>query len=799
MLKIYFKIAFRNLAKNKLYSLINISGLTIGITSCILIGLYVSNELSYDRFHKNIDRIARVTTEYTVSGNKTQTGRTGSMAGPRLAAALPQIESYVRILNSDPDVVRYGDKTFIENRFLYCDSTFFKIFSFPLVEGNPLTALDAPNKIVMSRSMEKKYFGKALALGKIVRIGGTRDYIVSGVAQDAPANSQIQFNFLASYSSLQNANSPDWQHQIYNTYFLLHDTQNLPGLEKSIADYMRQQKDLRLAPNDYMTFHLEPMTKVHLYSTLSGLEPNGNITYIYILAAVAILILCIACANYTNLAIAQSARRLPEIGIRKVLGSANWQLFFQFIGESMLLNCFALFLAIWAAMATLPLFNNLVQRTLNTDVLLDPAAIALMILLYLFISFVSSAYPAIVLSNVRLIKVLKSGFSFSGKTGSLRKSLIIFQFIVSVFLIISTTVIFQQLSYIQHKNLGYNKDYIVVLPVDGVMRSNYEQLKEAIKQVPNVLSVSGGAEEVTNINWDDDVKTTPGASSSPVFANASPTDVDFVKTMGIKIIAGSDFSLSDWKQTDTLNNSDPYTSYMLNESLVKALGWTPEQAIGKILYRGTNKGIIKAVVKDFHYASLHQPIGPLVIFLDPYYQHMSREYVKISGKDIAATLKNLEITWKERVSHRPFQYHFLDDNYSVIYQNEQQTAKIFTTFSGLAILLACLGLFALVAYSIVQRAKEIAIRKVLGADVLQIIVLITGDFVKLVLIASLIAFPIAWLSINSWLRSFAYRINISWWIFFAAGSITVVVALFTIVLQSIRAANMNPVRSLKNE
>lgn len=799
MLKMYLKIAFRNLAKNKLYSFINISGLTIGIASCILIGLYISNELSYDRFHKNTNRLVRVTTEYTVNGDKTQTGRTGSMAGPRLAAALPQIESYVRILNSDPDVVRYGDKTFIENRFLYCDSTFFKIFSFSLVEGNPLTALDAPNKIVMSQSMEKKYFGKALALGKIVRIGDTRDYIISGVAQDAPANSQIQFNFLASYSSLLNANAPDWNHQIYNTFLLLHDTKNLPRLEKNIAGYMRQQKDLTLAPNDYMTFHLEPMANVHLYSSLSGLEPNGNITYIYILGAVALLILCIASANYTNLAIAQSARRLPEIGIRKVLGSANWQLFFQFIGESMLLNCFALFLAICAARATLPLFNNLVQRSLNTDVFLDPAAIALMILLYLFISFVSGAYPAVVLSNVRLIKVLKSGFSFSGKTGSLRKSLIIFQFIVSVFLIISTTVIFQQLSYIQHKNLGYNKDNIVVLPVDGVMRSNYEQLKEAIKQVPNVLSVSGGAEEVTNINWDDDVKTTPGELSSSVFANASPTDVDFVKTMGIRIMAGSDFTLSDWKQTDTLNNSDPHTSFMLNESLVKALGWTPEQAIGKILYRGANKGIIKAVVKDFHYTSLHQPIGHLVIFLDPYYQHMSREYVKISGKDIAATLKNLEITWKERVSHRPFQYHFLDDNYNVIYQNEQQTAKIFTTFSGLAILLACLGLFALVAYSIVQRAKEIGIRKVLGADVLQIIVLITSDFVKLVLIASLIAFPIAWVSMNSWLRSFAYRINISWWIFFAAGSITVVVALFTIVFQSIRAANMNPVKSLKNE
>ena len=799
MLKMYLKIAWRNLAKNKLYSLVNIGGLTIGIASCILIGLYISNELSYDRFHKNADRLVRATTEYTMSGAKTQVGTTGSMAGPRLAAALPQVESYVRLRSFEPYVVRYGEKSFVEKRFVFADSTFFKMFTFPLVEGDPKTALDAPGKIVLSETMEKKYFGNEKAFGKIVRVGGTRDYIVSGVAKDAPANSQIQFNFLASYSSLANANRPNWGVEIYTTYFLLHDEHDLPGLERNVASYMHQQKDLFLTGNDYLIYHLEPITRVHLYSPLAGLEPNGNITYIYILAAVALLILCIASVNYTNLATAQSVRRLPEIGIRKVMGSARRQLFWQFIGESLLLNCFAFLFAIWAAILLLPLFDQLVERTLDASILLNPVAIALMLLLYLIISLISGIYPAFILSNIKLIKVLKSGFSFSGKTGMLRRSLIVFQFMVSVFLIISTVIIFQQLSYIQHKNLGYNKDNVVVLPVDNVIRGNYEQLKDAIKNVPNVLSVSCGAEELTNVHWDDEVRTTTDASSAPVFVNATPTDIDFVKTMGLHIIAGSDFTLPDFKQTDTVANRDPHTSYMINESLAKSLGWTPEQAIGRTIYRSGNKGIVKAVVKDFHYAPLHETIGPLVIFLDPYYGHIFQAYVKISGKDVPSTMKFLEAIWKERVPHRPFQFHFLDDNYNVVYHNEQQTAKIFSTFSSLAILLACLGLFALAAYSTVQRAKEIGIRKVLGADVLQIVMLIAGDFVKLVVIAALIAFPIAWLSMNSWLRSFAYRVNIGWWVFLIVGISATVIALLSISFQAIRAANMNPVKSLKTE
>ena len=800
MLKMYLKIAWRSLAKNKLYSLVNIGGLTIGIASCILIGLYVWNELSYDRFNKNADRLVRVTTEYTVNGTKNTIGTTSSMPGPRLAAAFPQIESYVRIRSRDPYVVRYGEKTFVEPRFYFADSTFFKMFSFPLTEGDANTALNAPGKIVISQSMEKKYFGDSKALGKLLLIGGAKSYIVSGVAKDAPANSQLKFNFVASYVSLPNANTPSWNVEIYTTYFLLHNAEDRAGLEQKIATYMKAQKDVGMTGNDYLIFHLEPLTRVHLYSSLNGLEPNGNITYIYILVAVALLILCVACVNYTNLATAQSVSRTSEIGIRKVLGSAKWQLFLQFIGESLLLNFIAFVLAIVVAIFILPLFNSLVERPLSAASLLNPAAIGLMILLFALISFASGAYPSFILSNIKLIKVLKSGFSFSAKGGGLRKSLIVFQFIVSVFLIISTVIIFQQLSYIQHKDLGYDKDHLIVLPVDGIMRANYQPIKDALKRVPGVKSVSSGYQEMTNIGWPDALRTNPDPAAAATLVTVSPTDIDFVRTTGVHIVAGRDYSLSDWQQLAAANNDpDRHNAYLLNESAVKALGLTPEQVIGKTLYLNFNKGIVKAVVNDFHFAPLHEAIKPLVIFLDSGYTRTYQCYVKISGQNIPATLQALNDTWRRYVAHRPFEYHFLDDNYNLLYHNEQQTAKIFSTFSTLAIFLTCLGLFALAGYITVQRAKEIGIRKVLGAEVMQIVMLISKDFIRLVAIASLIAFPVAWLSMNSWLQSFAYRININWWVFLAAGVVTTLIALLTIGFQALRAAHMNPIKSLKVE
>ncbi|HTR28419.1 MAG TPA: ABC transporter permease [Puia sp.] len=799
MLRTYVKIAWRNLSRNKLYSIVNIGGLTVGLACCILIGLYLSNELSYDRFHRNAGRLFRVTTEYTTNRVVNRVGQTASAPGPRLSAAFPQIRSYVRINNWQPYVVRYEERTFVESRFLFADSTFFTMFSFPLIEGDARTALDAPARIVISQSMEKKYFGSGQALGKTLRVGGTRDYLVTGVARDAPINSQIKFDFVASYASLPNANRPNWSSEIYTTYFLLSEAGEAAGLERAIDGYMKRQTDVANAPGDYLTYHLEPITSVHLYSNLAGMEPNGNITYIYILGAIALLILCIACVNYTNLATAQSIRRMPEIGIRKVMGSRRGQLFWQFIGESLLLNGIAFFLAIGAAVFLLPAFDRLVERPLEVTYLFTLPIIGGMILLYAAISFAAGAYPALLLSRLKGMKVLKAGFSFPGGT-HLRRWLIVFQFTVSVFLIVATVVIFEQLSYIRHKNLGYDKDHLIVLPVDNLTRQNYLSIKEAILRIPQVQGVTCGAEEPTHINWDDELTTSGSSGSTPQYVNASPCDVDFVRTMGLQIVAGSDFTRSDWLKTDSVANpADPHTTYMLNESAAKALGWTPRQAIGRTIYRSGNRGLVKAVVKDFHFAPLHQPIGPLVIFLDPYYQHIFQCFVKVSGRDLAATVSDLETVWKKRVTHRPFQFHFLDDSYNVIYHAERQTAGVFTTFSTLAILLACLGLFALAAYSTVQRAKEIGIRKVLGAGVGQIVLLISGDFLRLIGVASLIAFPVAWWAMRDWLAQFAYRIDMPWWAFVAAGMTALLIGLLTIGLQAVRAANASLVKSLHPE
>jgi putative ABC transport system permease protein len=799
MLRTYIKIAWRSLSRNRLYSIVNIGGLTIGLACCILIGLYLSNELSYDTFHKNANRLYRVTTEYTTNRVVSRVGQTASAPGPRLSAAFPQIRSYVRINNWQPYVVRYEDRTFAESRFLFADSTFFTMFSFPLIEGDARTALDAPGKIVVSRSMEKKYFGSEQAIGRTIRVGGTRDYQATGVARDAPINSQIKFDFVASYASLPYANRPNWNSEIFTTYFLLGDPGEMPDLEKAIDGYMKRQTDVANAPGDYLTYHLEPMTRVHLYSNLTGMEPGGNITYIYILGAIALLILCIACVNYTNLATAQSIRRMPEIGIRKVMGSRKGQLFWQFIGESLLLNGVAFLLAIGAAVFLLPAFDRLVERPLEVTYLFTFPVIGGMILLYAAISFASGAYPAVLLSQLKLMKVLKAGYTFSGGTG-LRRSLIVFQFTVSVVLIVSTAVIFEQLSYIQHKNLGYDKDHLIVLPVDNLIRQNYVPIKEAILRIPQVRGVTCGAEETTHIHWDDELTLSAGTGATPHYVNAAPADIDFVRTMGLRIVAGSDFTRADWLQTDSVANpADPHTTYMLNETAAKALGWTPQQAIGQTIYRSGNRGLVKAVVKDFHFAPLHQPIGPLVIFLDPYYQHIFQCFVKVSGDDLPAAVSGLETVWKDRVTHRPFQYHFLDDSYNVIYHTERQTAGIFTTFSTLAILLACLGLFALAAYSTAQRAKEIGIRKVLGAGVGQIVLLIAGDFLRLIGFASLIAFPVAWWAMRDWLAQFAYRIDIPWWAFAAAGMTALLIALLTIGLQAARAANASPVKTLRSE
>ena len=603
---------------------------------------------------------------------------------------------------------------------------------------------------------------------------------------------------VASFMAVGAAQTEKWNEMNYVTYLLLHDKNNIEPLQKQIAGYMQSvsKNEMKMDGNEYLTFHLEPLTRVHLFSTLEGLEPNNNIVYIYILGIVAFLIMLIACVNYTNLSIAQSAGRSGEVGMRKVLGASKRQIFSQFVSESLVITLFSVILALILSYFLLPYFNNLSGKELTRALFFRFDTLAALIVLSVLITLAAGSYPALVLSNSKVIRVLKSGFNFTG-AGGLRRTLIVFQFVISIFLIISTIIILQQLRYIHHKDLGYDKEHVMVLPIDNQMLQHYDDLKSAISTIPGVQSVSAAYEAPTNVQWGDGIHKGTTENEKDITVNAIPVDEDFVKTLGVKILAGSDYTRSDVLQMDTSQDgANLHYTFMLNETAARSLGWTPEEAVGKTISKGQS-GVVKAVVKDFHFHSLHEPITPLVIFLDKRLLHSM--FVKVSGEQVSSVINGLEKTWKERVASRPFEYHFLDEDYDALYRSEQRTASVFTSFSVLAIVLACLGLFALTAYAMVKRTKEIGIRKVLGAGVTDILSLISKDFLKLILIALVIATPLAFYAISKWLQEFSYKVEVSWWVFALGGILTMIIAFLTISLQTIKTALSNPVKSLRAE
>lgn len=798
MIKNYFKIAFRNLRKNKLYSIINVFGLTIGLTACLLIGVYINHELSYDRFNENANRIVRATMEYGKEDVNTTT-TTGTKVGPQFKRMFPQIEEYVRTFISH-NVVKSGDKMFDEPRILYADKAFFKIFSFHLVEGDIATALDAPDKIVITRSMAKKYFGNGDALNKIITSGG-KDLKVSAVCEDAPQNSQIKFDFVTQFLNLGNGVKDEtWWTANWITYFLLHDKKSISQLQQEINNYMKTpalRADAGLEGNNYLAYHLEPFTKVHLYSSLAGFEPNGSITYIYIFSIIALLILIIACANYTNLATAQSTGRSGEIGMRKVMGASKTQVFIQFIGESFALTSIAAMLAFGLSSLLIPYFNDITGKQFTADALLQPIPVVALILFAILVSFFAGLYPALVLSGTQVMGVLKKGFTFTGGNNILRKTLIVAQFGISIFLIIYTVIILQQMHYMQTKNLGYDKEHIVVLSIGGKMQQNFQSIKEAFANVPGVEGVTASYDTPEYVQWGDGITAIDEKGKHEISLNAMPVDLDFIKTLKMKLIAGRDFQQSDFGMMDTNNNKANYhLPYIINETLAKKIGWTPEQSIGRTIENRAT-GPVVGVVKDFNFSSLHDPIGPMVIFLG---RDFSRIFmIRINGNDIKATLGRVETVWKQQVPDRPFNYHFLDDAYNKLYIAEQHTSILFSVAAGLAIILASLGLFGLAAFTTVQRTKEIGIRRILGANIGSIILLIAKNFVQLVGVAIVIAVPLAWWTGNKWLQDFAYRINISWWVFVITAIVALLIALITVSSQAIKAAISNPVKSLRTE
>ncbi|HVU54084.1 MAG TPA: ABC transporter permease [Puia sp.] len=797
MFKSFVKIAWRNLRKNKLYTFVNILGLTIGITSCILIGLYVTHELSFDRFNDRADRIARITMEFTDGTTTNRVALSGTKVGPQFQRTFPAITAFTRTISYN-NTVTVDDRTFNETRFLYADSSFFSIFSFPLLKGNPSTVLSLPGQVVLTESMARKYFGNTDPIGKVLKINNNSNLTVTGIAKDAPDNSQIQFNFVASFTSLSQSRQEIYWTANYVTYFLLARPQDLDPVQKQITAYMQTPAVRKeVGEKSHLTYHLEPLTQVHLYSRLDGLEPNGNITYVYILSAIAVLILIIACVNYTNLATAQSQGRTGEISIRKVLGAGKGQLFRQYLGESILLTFMALALGVVISIQLLPLLNNVSGKALTAYSLLKPLPILALLLLGLLVSFLAGAYPAFVLSNVRLMNILKSGFRMSSSGGNLRRSLIVVQFVISVFLMISTMVILQQLSYIRNKNLGYDKEHVLMLPASDEIHNRYDAVKAAVRQIPEVVDAGGASGTPIFVGWTDGLSATTETGDKNFSVKAIPCDADFVKTMGMQLVAGEQFTPGDTRLMTVPDTSKDFRyTFMLNESAVKALGWTPQQAIGKTVEK-YSPGTVRAVVKDFHFSSMHEAIGPLILFLDT--QWVNHMYVRVTGKDLPGTIARLSTIWKEYAPHHPFEYHFLDEDYNTLYKTETRTGQLFGTFSITAILLACLGLFALAAFTTAQRTKEIGIRKVLGASLTSLAGMLSKDFLKLVAIASLIALPLSYWAMQKWLGGFVYHITLSWWMFAAVILSALLIALVTVSVQAIRAGMANPVESLRSE
>lgn len=798
MLKNYFKIAFRNLLRNKLHTFIILIGLCTGITSCLLIALFVKHEKSYESFHTKADRIARVIMKYSIGGETNGGNYTSLYVGPSLRKSFPEIETFVRMTGTQR-VVKYKDKLVVEKKFVYADSTFFKVFSYQLLKGSADEALSGPNKLVITKSMSKKYFGNEDPMGKVMKISSAgTDYVVSGVVEDCPPNSHIKFDFIgsiASFGPMINTEKTYWNAN-YITYFLLHTPEQIKTLADKIPGFMKREM-ADLTPGDYVNFELEPIQKIHLFSQYNGFEPNGSNTYVHAIISVGLLILIIACFTYINLSTAKSSERAREIGIRKAAGAYRSQLFIQFISESFLLSGLALLISFVLAILLLPAFCNLTGRPLEASSLLSSEIILLAIVILTGTGFFSGLYPALILSSFEPVLVLKGAFKNTGSGLLLRKTLFALQFLISVFLIIATFIIQRQLHYFQSKDLGFSREQVITLGYDSKIHEQYTVFKERLRSLSSVKNVARGDFKPSEIVGGYSMYKPGMAPGTSIGVTAGTIDEAYLDVCGIKIVAGSNLTAQDMKAVDGDNYDQYYYHFILNESAARQLGWKPEEAIGKKMFLDeTRPGEVKAVVKDFHFSSLHNPIKPMVLF-PINYGHII--LVKLNEGNTEAALSQIENVWKSLFTHRPFDFTFLSDDYNALYKSEIQLNKSMFTFSILAILLAMLGLFGLASYTIKQKAKEISIRKIMGMPVHAIVFHLSKNFIWLVGISCLVAIPLAWVIMNRWLQSFNYRIDLQVWYFVLPGLSLILLAFLTISIKAVTAAHEPPIKNLRTE
>ena len=805
MIRNYFIVAFRNLRRNPGYSFINIVGLATGMAAFILILLFVNAETQYDTEHDQPDNVFRIVLDAAVMGQTVKSTNTSAPLAPTLLDEFPEVEASARIDDFSNVLVSYEDNRFYESQFFLADSSIFKILNIPLASGDPETALTRPNTVVISAPTARKFFGDDDPIGKVLRIDDQTDYEVTGVMAPPPGRSHFEPELIGSFITSSQANATIWFNNSFVTYLRLKPGSDPAALEAKfpvlIDKYVGPQvpqllgqsfEEARASGLKY-DFVLENVRDIYLHSDADGqLGVTGNIQYVFILGAIGIFVLAIACINFMNLSTARATNRAREVGMRKVLGSAKRQLITQFIGESLLLAGISIAIAIAIVSLVLPLFNS----TMGSNVILGPDIIIIALVVAIGTGVASGIYPAFVLSSYAPITVLKGRFNAGFKGSRLRSSLVVFQFAISIVLIVGTAVVFKQLRFLQNQDLGFSKEHVVVIPLEAQMnQERFETLREQLLQNPDIVEVASagaipGPEHIHNTT----VFVASGRPADEVFlAAAAEVSYEYVQALGLTIVAGRNFSRDFPADID---------GWLINESAAAEMNWSPEEAVGKLMIRpdgeddGDRVGTIIGVMKDFHYESFHTEIQPIVFGLRD-----SRRYlpVRLSGANTADAMAFLESSWTTFEPAFPFQYFFLDQEYQRFYVQEHRLGRLYSSFTILAILIACLGLFGLASFVTSQRTREIGVRKVLGASVSKIVILLSKEFTLLVAIACAVAFPISWLAMKRWLQDFAYATEIGWQVFVLSAIAAILIAWITVGYQSIRAAVANPVKSLRTE
>jgi len=820
----YLKIAWRNLLRNKVSGIINVGGLAIGLACVMFISLYVKDELSYDRFFKNADRIYRVNTHEKIANDEFTAGHTPPPVGAALVSNIPEIESYTRIFMPGDQIIHFvhnGQKgSLTEKSLLSVDSNFLQVFSYPLVEGNRATCLNGPNSVVLTERAAKKYFGNTAAMGKnLVFDRYSTPFTVTAILKDLPAQSSLQFDVLQSNVGMPPVKhfSWSWVWLQMGTYVKLRD--NIPNDEATIKHIetkfssmikvqaasafkrIGQPFDEFIKKGGIYQLELQPLTAVHLYSSNIGSRfiTQSDIKYVYIFSAIGLFIILLACVNFMNLATAQSAKRAKEVGIRKVLGSARNQLIVQFMAEALVYTLIAAVIAIVIVSLCLPAFNQLAAKSISLSAFFGFSSLAGLLWLVILTALLAGSYPAFFLTSFKPAVILRGNDAEKNAGGGFftRNALVVFQFTISTVLIICTMIVYKQLLYNQSKDLGFNKENVLMIADADRLGKTEESFRQELLRLPEVANASVSTSMPTKNLFTDYYVPESADNVTTADKNISLSsfivDEAFVPTMKLKMVAGRSFSKS-------FNDS---ASVILNQTAATQLGWN--DPVGKSLtYPGGNNVKFKVIgiVKDFNASSLHDPMAPFALFYTTSHTYTigtSFIAVRIKPGDYNKAISNIQNKWKSFMPDNPFEYSFLDQEFDALYRTDQTVGQVFGVFTFLSLTVACLGLLGLAMYTAERRTKEIGIRKVLGASIQNIVSMLSKDFLMLVIIASVIAFPLAWYAMNRWLQSFAYPTAVSWWIFALAGVTTAVIALLTVSFQAVKAALTNPAESLKTE